>query len=216
MLYILDSLRKNKELDITSEMRENLDKVLGLFSNFLEVKTGTENGWKDLFVLVLMVRAMISMSCVYFSSLHVYDTPVKYNEPYQAGLGSSLQDETGLETFLDNIPQKIDNGPQISIYYPQHNHFHGYHCFLVSWNERGIQNKLIGYRLQEGGLETLPDTTCPRIHLSYAVGLPTANDDYMVCGWFVPATYFHEKFYGPSGQHWTLKAWKSLMSEHPM
>jgi hypothetical protein len=196
-------------VQLTAELRCHLNAIVSLLSTFKDAKTGSGEAWEALFVLILLVRALTGQAHPLLGTDEIAKhTRVAFNEPHKSISAHKLED------FVGSIPQKLESGPQISVYYPRHASFPLYDCFLVAWNTEGQQSHLIGYQLKQG--KGLPrHNPSQLISTSYLIRGAAVQSTGAVRDWVTQSSVELNEFFGVSGKLWTPEKWKVLVeSDH--
>lgn len=193
-----------------------------LCSQQCDAKELSGDAWEGLFVLLLLVRAIRSMSQEH--EVNKYGSPVPNGNSLVPGLWF---DKSPNVTFNKSIRHSIlftscktwndlkaglylEDGPQISIFYPKHASFEVYDVIAIySENKEIIET--YGYQCKEGkansGQHVHPDFTCSFV----LKGNPPENSSKQK-KWLVPGEAYIENFFGASGKLWTPKEWRRLLS----
>jgi hypothetical protein len=207
MLDVLARLKSLAEVEgrLTAAIRVHLNAIVVLFSTFKDAKTQSGEAWESLFVLILLVRALTGQAHTLLGTIEIaLNTRVTYNEPHKRLSAVKLED------FLNGIPNNLDNGPQISLYYPCHASFPLYDCFLVACDTEGQRSHIIGYQLKQGKL--LPkDKPSEQIATSYVIRGAAVQKTGAVRGWLTPSSDELNEFFGVSGKQWTPNMWEAMV-----
>lgn len=103
----------------------------------------------------------------------------------------------------------LDNGPQISIFYPQHASFEVYDVIVLYSEDKQVHH-LHGYQCTEGKANS-GQKVDPEFTRSFVLKGDTPDTSSIRDEWLIPSAKHIEDFFGVSGKLWTPKEWRRLL-----
>ena len=160
------------------------------------------DGWKGLFVLLLIARCVANEPDSHFlpKEWFVQSPRVEYN-PYQCQNWNDV---------VKGVRREAHRDPTVSIFYLEHGEFAPYDCLAIYSKDHKIF-AIYGYQLKE--------TSSQRVEPSFETSVmvkespPAFNSSKNQ--WLLPNAGTISEFFGRSGVNWTPQAWKRLSSTVP-
>ena len=208
MMTVLDAISKYSE----EPLMTNLRVIVELFEVFKSARVASGESWEALFVLVLLIRVLSRRFHCLIDLERI--TKAAYRVTYNVPLCSDrlLSTITTVSDFLSSLPEEVEEGGQIAIYYPPHAQFEIYDVIVVVWDQAGLRVAIIGYQLREGGKIPAKEPHT-EFASSFVISGCAAKKSDGSNGWALSSTNDISSFFGVSGKHWTPDRSKALSKQ---
>ena len=177
-------------------------------------KGSSGDGWEALFVLLLLVRCITKMSS---TKLHVTGSDALVPEDWfkqspTISFNAAFSGKSPITSCKNWEELKgglsLDEGPQISIFYPPHASFVVYDVIVIYSEDKKIQ-KLYGYQCKQDEANAAQDVH-PEFDCSFVLQGESRETSSIRKNWFVPGSKDIDEFFGSSGKLWTPREWRRL------